>query len=48
MEQSDGKASVILGLGDAGYPFIASLPDQLRPRVIVPDWVPSMDQIEMF
>ena len=45
---SDGEASVMLELwGMQNTPSLSSLPGSLRPRVVAPDRVLSMDQIEL-
>ena len=49
MKKSEGKASLTQELwGMRSAPSLPSLPGSLWPRVVAPDSVLSMDQIEQF
>ena len=48
-KQSDGEASVMLGFwGMQSIPSLPSLPGPLWPRVVAPDRVLPMGQIEVY
>ena len=47
-KQSDDELQIYWSFGNAEYPFMAIAPGPLWLGVVVPVWVLSMGQIELF